>query len=130
MDFLRNKFLLFILLFGCFLSANASHIVGGVMNYKYLGNNNFEITLFVYRDDIRANPGATLDDPAIIRVYNGTAETQFNFTLPFDSFLNSPLVDPCATIAITERIDWTKYRGIINLPPNNNGYTIYYQRCC
>ena len=130
MDIRKTKLLFLTLFFLQFFSANASHIVGGVMNYKYLGNNNFEITLFVYRDDIRANPNAFLDNPAIIRVYNGSVETQFNFTLPFDSFLNSPLVDPCATIPITERIDWTKYRGIINLPPNNNGYTIYYQRCC
>lgn len=125
-----SKNILFIILLCRFLSSNASHIVGGVMNYKYLGNNNFEITLFVYRDDVRANPGAPLDDPAIIRIFDGTTEIQRDFTLPFDSFLPLGQIDPCATIAVTERIDWTKYSGTINLPPNSNGYTIYYQRCC
>ena len=86
MDIRKTKLLFLTLFFLQFFSANASHIVGGVMNYKYLGNNNFEITLFVYRDDIRANPNAFLDNPAIIRVYNGSVETQFNFTLPFDSY--------------------------------------------
>ncbi len=100
------------------------------MNYKYLGNNNFEITLSVYRDDIRANTNAFLDDPAIIRIYDGFTEIQKEFILPFDSFLPLVQIDPCATIDVTERIDWTKYKGTINLPPNNNGYTIYYQRCC
>ena len=54
MDIRKTKLLFLTLFFLQFFSANASHIVGGVMNYKYLGNNNFEITLFVYRDDIRA----------------------------------------------------------------------------
>lgn len=130
MNFRYAKNALFVLILFCFVSTNASHIVGGVMNYRYLGNNNFEISLYVYRDDIRANPNAFLDDPAIIRVYNGTTESQYDFALPFDSFLPIGQIDPCATIAITERIDWTRYRGVINLPPNSNGYTIYYQRCC
>jgi len=124
-----KKLLLFFLLFSSF-TAEATHIVGGVMNYRYLGNNNFEISLFVYRDNLRGSPGAPLDDPAIIRVFDGSTETQQDFTLPFDSFLPLGQIDPCATIDIVEDIDWTNYKGIINLPPNPNGYTVYYQRCC
>ena len=83
MNLLNSRTILFIILFCRFLSSNASHIVGGVMNYKYLGNNNFEITLSVYRDDIRANTNAFLDDPAIIRIYDGFTEVEKEFSLRF-----------------------------------------------
>ncbi len=131
MNIIIKRIITLTVFFLCFLhAAFSTHIVGGVMNYKYLGNNNFRIDLYVYRDDIRAQPGAVLDNPAIIRVWDGVRETTQNFALPFDSFVPIGQIDPCATIAINERIDWTHYSGIINLPPNTSGYTIYYQRCC
>ncbi len=131
MNVVTKKTITLTVFFLCFLhTAFSTHIVGGVMNYKYLGGNNFRIDLYVYRDDIRAQPGAVLDNPAIIRVWDGVRETTQNFALPFDSFVPIGQIDPCATIAINERIDWTHYSGIINLPPNTSGYTVYYQRCC
>lgn len=38
------------LLFNLPLAALASHIVGGELSYKYLGNNNYQIKLELYRD--------------------------------------------------------------------------------
>ncbi|MCB0507822.1 MAG: gliding motility-associated C-terminal domain-containing protein [Bacteroidetes bacterium] len=123
---------IFLLIYGIQF-VQASHIVGGVMNYKYLGNDNFEINLYVYRDCKRANPGATLDPEARIWVYDNDIDSLYNiylFPIPFDSFLDASIKDPCALIQPDECVDWTRYQNIINLPPNGSGYEIYYQRCC
>lgn len=120
----------FILTLSCFY-LKATHIVGGVMNYRYLGNDRYEISLFVYRDCINGIP--PLDDPAIIKIWDGVTE-EINDTLfvkPFDDTLPIVQPDPCARIdsgAIC--VNWTRYLDTIILPPNDFGYTIYYQRCC
>ena len=62
---------LFLILFALsgFIS-NAFHIVGGDLTYKCLGNNNYEITMIVYRDC--NSDGAEYDNPANIAIYNDT----------------------------------------------------------
>ena len=108
-------------------SSRATHIVGGVMNYRYLGNDNFEISLAVYRDCKRGIP--PLDPEALIWVWNhdipDTILTDF-FPIPFDSTLDATIKDPCALIQPDECVNWTNYKGVINLPPDNTGYTVYY----
>ncbi len=128
---LRNFYIKLIILFSitaCFSSANATHIVGGVMNYKYLGNDRYEIELYVYRDCINGVP--PLDDPAIIRIWDGVSETYSFPNKPFDSILDPGLPDACARIDVPVCVNWTRYRDTLILPPNDLGYTIYYQRCC
>ena len=48
------------------LSLQATHIVGGEMNYRCLGDDQYEITLSVYRDCINAGYDTEFDDPAYI----------------------------------------------------------------
>ncbi len=127
-SFYIKLFFLFLLATD-FSTANATHIVGGVMNYRYIGNDRYEISLFVYRDCINGVP--PLDDPARIRIWDGVAETLVGFSKPFDDTLPLIQPDPCARIdsgAIC--VNWTKYLDTLILPPNDLGYTIYYQRCC
>jgi gliding motility-associated-like protein len=122
------KSLFFFSFIGCCLLTYATHIVGGVMNYRYLGNDRYEISLFVYRDCVNGIP--PLDNPARIRVWDGVSETSFGFSKPFDDTL--PLIepDPCSRIDVPVCVNWTKYLDTLILPPNDLGYTIYYQRCC
>lgn len=110
------------------LTAYATHIVGGVMNYKYLGNDQYEISLYVYRDCINGIP--PLDDPAIIRIWDGVAESYSYRDKPFDDTLPPLPPDACARITTPVCVNWTRYRDTLVLPPNDLGYTIYYQRCC
>lgn len=106
----------------------ATHIVGGVMNYRFLGNDRYEISLFVYRDCIYGIP--PLDDPAYIRVWDGVSEAIYGFSKPFDDTLPPIQPDPCSRIETPVCVNWTKYKDTIILPPNDLGYTVYYQRCC
>jgi gliding motility-associated-like protein len=121
---------LFILIFVLFIGtyAKATHIVGGVMNYRYLGNDQYEISLYVYRDCVNGIP--PLDDPAIIRIWDGVTETYKETALPFDSILDPGQPDACARIEADVCVNWTRYKDTLILPPNDLGYIIYYQRCC
>lgn len=124
--YIKLLFLFFLVL--NFSSANATHIVGGVMNYKYLGNDKYEISLSVYRDCINGIP--PLDDPAIIRIWDGVSESYRFPSKPFDSILDPGLPDDCASIETPVCVNWTRYIDTLILPPNDLGYIIYYQRCC
>ena len=63
-----KRYISFVLLIFLRISSFASHIVGGEMNYKYLGNGNYKITLTVYRDCI--NGRAPFDNPASIGFFD------------------------------------------------------------
>ncbi|MCC7027825.1 MAG: hypothetical protein IT265_12760, partial [Saprospiraceae bacterium] len=59
------KYFISILLVFCYLiDARATHIVGGDMAYRCLGNNDYEITLTLRRDCINGSQQAPFDDPA------------------------------------------------------------------
>lgn len=118
----------FFLLAANFQELKATHIVGGVMNYRYLGNDRYEISLYVYRDCIYGIP--PLDNPAIMRVWDGVSESYSFPEKPFDTILDPGLPDACARIETPVCVNWTRYLDTLILPPSDLGYTIYYQRCC
>ena len=126
-DIYKHLFTFFLLIF-YFYTVKATHIVGGVMNYKYLGNDKYEISLYVYRDCIHGIP--PLDDPAIIRIWDGVSETYSFPNKPFDDTLPPLPPDACAHITTPVCVNWTCYKDTLILPSNDLGYTIYYQRCC
>src|SRR5438552_3355151 len=65
------KKLLLLLCFPLFITTvNASHIIVGEMSYVYHGNNNYEITLKVYRDCFNGIP--PFDNPAYIGIHDRT----------------------------------------------------------
>ena len=62
---MRRFFKYFLILLGIALyseKANATHIVGGELYYQCLGNDQYRITLNVYRDCYNGVP--PFDDPA------------------------------------------------------------------
>ncbi|HLG36373.1 MAG TPA: hypothetical protein VI757_15960, partial [Bacteroidia bacterium] len=79
-----NKSLLRILLFVFFagaFQASATHIVGGEMNYRWLGGNTYEISLTVYRDCATGIPA--FDNPISIGIFdnqNNLVNLNYNFT--------------------------------------------------
>ena len=66
--FLRNIFFGIAFLFLFLPTAQATHIIGGEMNYTCLGNDQYEIFLTVYRDCDLGE--ALLDDTAYVAVYD------------------------------------------------------------
>lgn len=109
---------------------SATHIVGGEIYYDCLGNNDYRITLKVYRDCI--NGVAPYDNPAYIGVFNTAGVLLDSFGLPFPGSalvpptINSPCYTPPTSVCVEEAI----YQGVVNLPPIPGGYVLAYQRCC
>ncbi len=122
-------FLLFVnLLFSS--GVFATHIIGGEITYKYLGNNNYKITLKVYRD---CNTGqAPFDDPAVLGVFNGQGAliSTLNLGNPSVTLVQPNLNNPCITTPPDICVEQAIYTSIENLPALSGGYQVVYQRCC
>ncbi len=72
----RSLSILFFSFF--YLASQAAHIVGGDMYYDCLGNNDYRITLKVYRDCNASGPNvAWFDEPAFIAIYDASGSLLF-----------------------------------------------------
>ena len=125
---LRNTILSFLFLLGGYQSAFATHIIGGEMNYKCLGNNEYQISLTVYRDCFLGE--APLDDTAYVGIFD--IANELVLTLPMllgdiDTILQE---DNCLQIPPNICVETTTYVDTITLMPQAGGYHIAYQRCC
>ncbi len=126
------KKLFFVIALITFLvpTTKATHIVGGELNYLYLGNDNYEIRLTVYRDCWNGVP--PFDDPAALGVFdtnNVLLQTIYMSFISLDTLpltINSPCVLPPTNVCY----EVTTYIDTINLPPIPGGYQLAYQRCC
>jgi gliding motility-associated-like protein len=112
------------------LQVSATHIVGGEIYYTCLGNNNYRITLKLYRDCF--NGQAPFDSPAAVGIYNAsgtllnTIEMFYSGPNPIPPVVISPCLVPPTNVCVEEAI----YEEVVNLPPLAGGYNIVYQRCC
>jgi gliding motility-associated-like protein len=126
---MKKLILLLLSLFS--LNLYATHIVGGEMNYEYIGNDQYIIRLTVYRD---CSPGITTgyDDPANVGIFDGNGVLLQSITLPFLG--STPLVPnfnvPCGTAPTNVCVETTTYIDTLTLPPTASGYILRYQRCC
>ena len=113
-----------------FIRASATHIVGGEIYYTCLGNNNYKITLKLYRDCFTST--TQFDSPASIGIYTTSGSLVNNLQVsyvgpnPVPPFVISPCLVPPANVCVEEAI----YEVTVNLPPQTGGYNIVYQRCC
>jgi gliding motility-associated-like protein len=113
-------------------SLSATHIVGGEMNYTCLGNNQYQITLTIFRDCQFGVPW--FDNPARIGVFNGANNSwiqTINVPLPgINDTLQPILSAPCLVAPPEVCVHTTTYSFNLNLPPIPGGYVLAYQRCC
>jgi len=125
-------FVLFCLLIG---NARATHIVGGEMGYKYLGNNQYRIRLDLYIDCQNGNPSAIQSDAtAYIGVFNGQTRNMIG-GYPKQVNRQGPkrVVKTnynCIVQAPNACVDQYWYEVTFTLPPLTGGYYISFQRCC
>ena len=108
----------------------ATHIVGGEMNYRCIGNNQYEISLTVFRDCYNGIP--VFDAPASIGVFNANDSLVADLRVPFigDDTLQAVLFDSCLAIPPTVCVHRTTYIDTVTLNFNAGGYKLVYQRCC
>lgn len=109
---------------------NASHIIGGKITYRFLGANNYELKLTIYRD---CSDLYDFDNPAPLTIFDNTTNTIiYNNQLPLfhrDTIHpNNP--DPCFIPPAGICVEEGYYLDTVLLPTNTSGYTATYQRCC
>lgn len=125
-----KKLFLFAVFLALFGVSKASHIVGGELYYDCLGNNQYRITLKLYRDCYCTNC-APFGDPEYLTIFNasGSIYTQPDMPFPGAIQLNSTVSNPCLVepdICVERAI----YTATVTLPATAGGYNIVYQRCC
>lgn len=122
-----------VCLFALSLPGWATHILGGEMTYTSLGNDNYQVTLRLYRDCGADNTNNTaLDATAAIGVFNSSGQWINTVTFQLPSEVNVPVVadNPCLTVPPGICTRMGVYTGVIHLPAGTGGYTLSYQRCC
>ena len=132
----RYLIMFFTFFAGFFISAHATHVVGGELTYKCLGNNRYEIRIDLYVDCMGGDATAIeQDNPAKIGIFDAKNSSLFNF---IDSiykdipdievprnFNNNCINNPPPTC-----LRKVTFRKQYTLPPNANGYRVVYVRCC
>lgn len=136
---LIRLFCLLSIFLGIGFQANATHIVGGEMTYRCLGNNRYEIILTVYRDCFYGDPLAHFDDPAWLGFYRASNNTPV-VSIGINGVLNVPynasdtldgqITSECNVVGMDICVHRAVYRTIVTLPAITGGYNIVYQRCC
>lgn len=116
----------------------ASHIVGGEITYRCLGNNNYEIAMTIYRDCFFGVP--FFDNPAVIGFYDennqlveGIGEDGRPYIQTFvrnNDTLSPVLENACDVIPPHVCVHTTTYLDTVQLPFISGGYQLVYQRCC
>lgn len=114
-----------------FIPAKATHIVGGELTYKHLNNNQYVISLIVYRDCYNGVP--QLDNPAYVFIYDGfnNLDTIIAMVLDSSAIIPSTVNSPCFIPPSDVCYERSYYRSqTITLAPSISGYQLAYQRCC
>lgn len=116
----------------CPPALNATHIVGGEMNYTCLGDDQYEITLTIFRDCFNGDPNAWFDNPASIGIFDRENQLLQEVLVPLmnNDTLNPVLSGECFVVPPNVCVHTTTYRTTITLPPIIGGYQLAYQRCC
>lgn len=127
---MKNLNLLLLLILTLPFGSRATHLVGGEMSYRCLGNNQYEVSLTIYRDCYAGQ--AQLDQNVKIAVYNGNNQLVELRSVVLNQQSNLPTAAPNNCTSFPRNICTEKgvYVDTFNLPPIPGGYTITHQRCC
>ena len=119
------------------LTSNATHLLGGYMNYEFLninptnGDYRYKITFHVYRD---CSGKVELDDQITLGVYLNDNNKSLNQQPVFKLVTKERVLPPgsieCDFYRKNVCIEYGLYEGIISLKPYSEGYHITYSRCC
>lgn len=125
------------------LNLDATHIVGGEISYKSLGNKRYEVTFKIYRDCIGGQapfdgdpsftgPGASPFTFVVFDNQNGSRVDSGDLNLISKDTVISELVHPCLSPDLQKStcVEVAVYKKTILVPDDNRWYTIVHQRCC
>ncbi|MFN6093325.1 MAG: gliding motility-associated C-terminal domain-containing protein [Bacteroidota bacterium] len=125
-----KKLSLLILLILASNFAFSLHIAGGDLTTKYLGNNNFEVDLVLYRDC--SNPqGSPFDQDITIGIFNSDDNTLFDtIHLDLGSIQALSYSGPGCVAPPSVCMQAGTYKRIVQLPNRPLGYYLVWERCC
>ena len=118
---------LFILFCSCAFSL---HIAGGDLTTKYLGNNNFEIDLVLYRDC--SNPqGSPFDQDITIGIFNADDNSLYDtIHLDLGTIQALSYSGPGCVAPPSVCMQKGTYTRTVQLPNRPLGYYLVWERCC
>lgn len=116
-------------------SAYASHLVGGDLSYRCLGNNRFELTFKLYQDCLTGQQVAiSADNPLKFGIYTGLNKDilVMHDSIYYSSttFVPSEFSNECVSNPPRTCLQYQTFTTIVTLPPSSTGYRMIYQRCC
>ena len=125
----------FSLVIFAFTFANASHLSGGDIQYRYIGDStgiahHYEVFLRIYCDASGANLGNTAN---VVVTSSCNANININcILLPGTGVGNTaPTLFDCVTPnASTKNLEIYAYKGTVALPGPCADYAFYWQSCC
>ena len=128
---MRRTTIFITVLFGFLFnfSSWASHIIGGEIYYDSLGNNQYKITIEIYRD---CNSSTAFDNPLNYTIFQADGSIYLvRYISPYSQNV-LPIVydDPCVTVPNDICVERAIYIDTVTLPMSVQGYYISYQRCC
>src|ERR1019366_5443751 len=125
-----KQFLLITLFLAASAGAYCSHIVGGELSYTCSGNNQYHITLKLYRDCNCTNC-APYGNPEYLSIFDasGNLFSQPPMLFPGADTLSPTVSSPCL-IPPSVCVEQAIYICDVILPASPGGFTIVYQRCC
>ncbi|MEZ4923164.1 MAG: gliding motility-associated C-terminal domain-containing protein [Crocinitomicaceae bacterium] len=112
--------------------ARATHVVGGGITYAQLENNNYLLTVKLYRD---CSPG-TAQLPGNVNVQcrrgnNGSVPPGISsMVLPLNSVTQIQSAIPACAFDPGVCVEEAIYQSVVNIPPGQGGYHLYYTICC
>ncbi len=117
-----HSIILILIFFGISDNLKATHIIGGDISYRCLGNNLYEITMTVRRDCINGQP--PFDDPAYLGVYDTHGVRQINIAnngrldmlYRADDTLNEVAFKNCGIVGGDVCVHTTTYKDTLELP--------------
>lgn len=126
-----RKFALILLFVTISKSNFASHIVGGDFTNRWIGGNNFELTLKIYRDSL--NGLAPFDATIVIGIFDKVTNLRTDtLVMTLFSAVTVTLSGPASSCVSPPEVvvEIGTYIDTISIPDNPNGYYIVWERCC
>lgn len=127
-----KRFLSFVVFFLILINNGfATHIVGGDFVYRWVGGNNFEFKLNLYRDCLTGQAG--FDQSIVIGVFDKVTNVKLDtleIFLQYDDTVQ--LNGPSANCVIPPEVcvETGVYIDTLLIPNNPNGYYVVWERCC
>ena len=124
---------MFLCFFLVSLTSQATHIVGGDLNYEYLSQNRYRVTLYLYIDCVNGSPGAISSDNLVyFNYFNAKDSTLINFDEIEKSEVKrvEEIHYKCLKNEPNACVQRFTYSYIKEIDPGNDGVILAFQRCC